>query len=157
MSSKARDLRRRMSIDPDAPEPVARPARVPPTPGARPPGPDEAEPPPEVQEVEPERPAVVAAPEPEWTTALDDPAIRPGQHGYRSFYVDDTVFARFRSAIYWTARRPDARGVPDNMSVGVEAYMEELASDLERRYNEGAVFAPTPDQIRAQRRRDRGR
>ena len=66
------------------------------------------------------------------------------------------MFARFRAAVYWTARRPDATDVPDNMSTGVEAYMEEVAADLERRYNDGAVFRATPDQLRAHRRREGG-
>lgn len=89
----------------------------------------------------------------EWTSALDDPSIEEGRHGYRSFYLDDAVFARFRAAVYWTARRHDASGVPDNMSVGVEAYMDEVATDLERRYNDGDVFRPTPDQVRSHRKR----
>ena len=88
-----------------------------------------------------------------WATALDDPAIDADGNGYRSFYVNDAVFARFRAAVYWTARRPDATGVPDNMSAGIAAYMEEVAADLERRYNDGAVFRPTPDQLRAHRKR----
>jgi hypothetical protein len=161
VTPKARELRRRMSIDPDAPEPVARPARTPP-PAANPPP---AEPPPEP----PAEPEPVPEPpvrrsrtsrekdqEPAWETALDDPAIDAERNGYRSFYVSDAVFARFRAAVYWTARRPDATGVPDNMSSGVEAYMEEIASDLERRYNDGEVFRPTPDQLRADRRRRSG-
>ncbi|MEJ2889441.1 hypothetical protein [Actinomycetospora aeridis] len=157
MTSKARELRRRMSIDPDAPEPAPRPARTPPR---------EID---ETPEPEPEPPAPEPTPaptkrrrrtsttdEPAWTTALDDPAIDPDRNGYRSFYVSDAVFARFRAAVYWTARRPDATDVPDNMSSGVEAYMEEVAADLERRYNDGAVFRATPDQKRAHRRRQGG-
>lgn len=227
MSSKAHDLRRRMSIDPDAPAtatrarptrlaaaaepepahhdatPPRRPAAVdtPPvdTPPAGPPAdPSEqteqtAEPTEPTEQDEPTEQSAEqtapteSAPEPAstppptpartprsrttraprtrgkrdddlgWETALDDPAIDTDGNGYRSFYVSDAVFARFRAAVYWTARRPDATGVPDNMSVGVEAYMEEVAADLERRYNEGAVFRPTPDQVRAHRRREKGR
>ena len=91
---------------------------------------------------------------PGWSTALDDPAIRPDGNGYRSFYVSDTVFARFRSAIYWTARRDDAMDeVPDNMSAAIEQHMDALASELERRFNQGDVFRPTPEQVKAHRRR----
>jgi hypothetical protein len=199
MSSKARELRRRMSIDPDAPDPVSRPARTRPEPVAEhvpepeplpapEPEPDPEPEPEPVAEAPPEMPALEPAPapqaapdttpeptpetttptarprprrratrkdEPVWTTALDDPAIDADRNGYRSFYVSDAVFARFRAAVYWTARRPDATDVPDNMSTGVEAYMEEVAADLERRYNGGAVFRATPDQLRAHRRREK--
>ena len=89
----------------------------------------------------------------EWETAIDDPAISVDGNGYRSFYVSDQVFARFRAAIYWTARRPDVDDVPDNMSVGIQDYMDSIASDLERRFNGKGVFPPTPDQVRAHRKR----
>jgi hypothetical protein len=213
MTSKASELRRRMSIDPDAPAPAPRrAARRPPgapttaTPAADPgpadtvpevPAPDTPDPGP--ADAVPEAPAP-DTPEPgpadtgrrsptppppartatagkgtsrprsgsaaargarrrtapadeQWATALDDPSIDPDGNGYRSFYVNDAVFARFRASIFWTARRPDATGVPDNMSAGVEAFMDEVATDLERRYNDGAVFRPTPDQLRAHRKR----
>ncbi|WP_433027405.1 hypothetical protein [Actinomycetospora sp. CA-053990] len=210
MTSKARELRRRMSIDPDAPAPSPRRAARRPAATA----PESETPPPEPT---PDRAPADAAPAPSpapdpgtpttrkptpttsstsakdgpatdgsakvepardkpakpragsaaargarrrgadaghgWATALDDPAIDVDGNGYRSFYVNDAVFARFRAAVYWTARRPDATGVPDNMSTGVEEYMEEVAADLERRYNDGAVFRPTPDQLRAHRKR----
>ncbi|GAA4788292.1 hypothetical protein GCM10023200_23410 [Actinomycetospora chlora] len=214
MSSKAEALRRRMSIDPDAPAPAPRRATRRPTaaptseqampepavptetapevevPAAPAPGPEDTVPEgpaPDTPEPgptdtgrrnpTPPPPARAAAAggtsrprsgsaaargarrrskpvaDEQWATALDDPSIDPDGNGYRSFYVNDAVFARFRAAIFWTARRPDATGVPDNMSAGVEAFMDEVATDLERRYNDGAVFRPTPDQLRAHRKR----
>jgi len=141
VSAKARELRQRMTIDPDAPEPPPAETELPAPP----------EPAPEARTRR--RRAAPGKNDPAWETALDDPAIDAERNGYRSFYVSDAVFARFRAAVYWTARRPDASGVPDNMSAGVEAYMEEVAADLERRYNDGAVFRPTPDQLRAHRKR----
>jgi hypothetical protein len=72
--------------------------------------------------------------------------------GYRSFYIEDTAFARFRAAIYWLSRRPDAADdVPDNMSVAVQEWMETTAADLERRYNAGEAFRmpPAPKKRRA--------
>ena len=175
-SAKARSLRERMSIDPDAPEPAGGTRR------ARPTAPvDDAVAPPVPREspAAPQKPPVPAPSAPSgsgaarraptrsnrrrtrddlgWSTALDDPAVSGGGNGYRSFYVSDEVFARFRAAIYWTARRPDVTDVPDNMSVGVEDYMDQVASDLERRFNGCAVFPPTPDQLRSHRRREGGR
>jgi hypothetical protein len=71
--------------------------------------------------------------------------------GYRSFYVEDGAFARFRAAIYWLARREDAEGVPENMSVAVQEWMVATARDLEQRYNDGQVFRmpPAPKKRRA--------
>lgn len=92
--------------------------------------------------------------DPGWASALDDPSVSGGGNGYRSFYVSDEVFARFRSAVYWTARRPDASDVPDNMSAGIEEYMDQVASDLERRFNGRSPFPPTPEQVKAHRRRE---
>ncbi len=86
--------------------------------------------------------------------ALQDPNITPGRKDYRSFYVEDATFARFRAAIYWLSRREDAAGeVPENMSVAVETWMEETASDLEQRYNAGETFRmpPAPRRRRAVR------
>lgn len=71
---------------------------------------------------------------------------------FRSFYVDNGVFERFRAAIFWTARNPQAAGqVPENMSVAVEDAIEQIASDLERRYNDGKPF-PEAQQTRRRRR-----
>jgi hypothetical protein len=101
----------------------------------------------------PSRPARRRKAKPTATTralnALDDPGILAGRKGYRSFYVEDSVFARFRAAIYWLSRREDAAGeVPENMSVAIETWMEETAEDLERRYNQGEVFRMPPGQRR---------
>jgi hypothetical protein len=83
--------------------------------------------------------------------ALDDPSITPGHKDYRSFYIEDATFARFRAAIYWLSRREDAAGeVPENMSVAVEAWMQETANELEQRYNDGETFRMPP----ARRRRN---
>ena len=90
-----------------------------------------------------------------WASSLVDPAIVAGRHGYRSFYVDDAVFARFRAAVYWLARHEDAAGqAPENMSTAVEDFMAATARDLEDRYHDGTPFRPTPDQARACRRRN---
>jgi hypothetical protein len=88
-------------------------------------------------------------------TALDDPQILPGRSGYRSFYVEDALFARFRAAIYWSSRREDADDdVPENMSVAISDYMERTASELEKRFNGGEVFRPTPEQRKRRKRRN---
>lgn len=77
--------------------------------------------------------------------ALEDPDITPGRKDYRSFYVDDAVFARFRAAIHWSSRNPAATDeVPENMSAAAEEWMLEVASDLEQRFNEGVVFRMPP-------------
>jgi hypothetical protein len=58
---------------------------------------------------------------PAHVSAVDDPSITAGRKDYRSFYIEDATFARFRAAIYWLARREHAAGeVPENMSVAVE-------------------------------------
>lgn len=160
-STKAQRLRGRLSIDPDAaPPPVApsssgteRPSTV-----AHPAGAEQGDAPdlsppaqphpvPGKQPVPQQRPSVM-----QWLTALDDPAILPGRSGYRSFYISDPIFARFRAAIHWTSRRPDAAGrVPENMSAAVEEFMDRLASELETEFNDGEVFPPTPEQRRRRR------
>ena len=48
---------------------------------------------------------------------------------FRSFYVDNGVFERFRAAIFWTARNPQAAGHGE-ISLGVEA--GDLGDGLER-------------------------
>lgn len=84
--------------------------------------------------------------------ALDDPDIHAGRKSYRSFYIDDEAFARFRAAIHWCSRRPDAVGeVPENMSAAVEAWMLNTAQDLERRYNDTGVFRMPPKSPRRPR------
>ena len=121
---RVEQLQRRISIDPDG---------LTPAPAA---APDEAAP---------------TADPATWTSCLDDPKIVPGRHGYRSFYIDDEVFARFRAAVYWLARREDADGVPENMSAAVEDWMLDTARDLEERFHEGRPFRATPDQTRRRR------
>ncbi len=77
--------------------------------------------------------------------ALDDPTIVTGRRDYRSFYVEDSAFARFRAAIYWLSRREDAADdVPENMSVAIENFMTITAEDLEKRYNDGRLFRMPP-------------
>ena len=84
--------------------------------------------------------------------ALADPDIRVGRKSCRSFYIDDEAFARFRAAIHWSSRRPDAVDeVPENMSVAVETWMLNTARDLERRYNDGQVFRMPPKPTRRPR------
>lgn len=161
MSTKAQRLRGRLSIDPDAvPGPALAPTASPSArtePSSTATGTPEVEqdhapdPVPGNQSVPQPRPA--GAPSvAQWRTALDDPAILPGRNGYRSFYVSDPIFARFRAAIHWTSRRPDAAGrVPENMSAAVEEFMDRLASELEADFNGGEVFPPTPEQRRRRR------
>ena len=180
MSARASKLRSRISIDPDqistpqpAPRPPLQPVEAPaPTSGpATSPAPrsepDATETALESTRAEAEAPAAKrgsaarpsarkASPGPNWATCLDDPSIIDGRNGYRSFYIEDVAFARFRSAIYWLARREDAAGeVPENMSVAVQEFMEATASDLERRFNDGRPFRPTPEQIKAAKRRSK--
>ena len=153
---KAQRLRDRLSMNPDEPPPPpARPA--PPTTLAPPPvaiseTSTEAEQPLESSEPAPQparraptrrrgrrRPPTASTPA--HLNAVDDPSITPGRKDYRSFYIEDATFARFRAAIYWLARREDAAGeVPENMSVAVETWMQETADELERRYNDGETF-----------------
>jgi hypothetical protein len=149
VSGGAQRLRGRLpTIDPDAPAPIA------PQPVAAPVvAPAETEPaeaggaadrgkPPEASADSGEQPQ---------RNALRGPGILPGRMGYRSFYVEDGAFARFRAAIYWLSRREDAEGVPENMSVAVQEWMAATAGDLEQRYNDGQVFRmpPAPKKRRA--------
>lgn len=129
-------------IDPDAlPAPTPRKLRAQPAPV------DEAE----VSAAEPE-PATA----PPTTRADAPPAHAPPEERsayFRSFYVSDDVFERFRSAIFWSSRNPQAAGTaPDNMSVAVEDAMEQIATDLEQRYNKGEAF-PEPPKTRRRRSR----
>ncbi len=103
-------------------------------------------------------PSSAAAPAPsdpaDWDDCLDDPTVLPGRKSFRSFYVEDTVFARFRAAVHWSSRREDAElDVPENMSVAVADFMAEKARELEDLYNGGRPFRATPEQRKAARRR----
>jgi hypothetical protein len=137
VAGKAQRLRGRMpAIDPDTPTPVA------PSPAA-PPASSVAAPAPARQAISTRSDTAVG--EQDQKTALQDPGILAGRMGYRSFYVEDSVFARFRAAIYWLSRREDATDdVPENMSVAVQQWMETTATDLENRYNNGKVFRMPP-------------
>lgn len=93
--------------------------------------------------------AVVAA-----TSDEDMPRPDPGDaalagqtdhKNYRSFYVGDAAFLRFRAAIYWLSRHPDACDeVPENMSVAAEKWMLEMATSMEKRWNGGDSFRAPP-------------
>lgn len=139
MSAKQRQLQDRLSrpraIDPDAPV-VPEPAPV-------------SEPEPEPARPPARRRSTALA---RRLSAVEDPEYLPGRMGYRSFYVEDSIYARFRAAIYWAARRMDAEdeGVPVNMSVAVSAFLQGTAEHLERQFNGGEVFPMPPP---AKRRR----
>lgn len=158
MSGKGDRLRDRIVINPD--EQVAPQPRAAPTPAVEAgpePEPAAAEPEPEAPEVEPvprvraSRPRARAKP-PAPVLATEAPDITPGRKDYRSFYVDDSPFARFRAAIYWTSRNPAAAGqVAENMSVAIEDLMDEVAGELEKRFNGGQVFPAPPGQTRRKR------
>lgn len=167
-TSKAARLRNRMpAIDPDSITPPPPAIHVAPEPPQSAPEPAVAlvEPPAVVdvpadreaaEKSQPKRAAAKPAAKPvgEWETALDDPSIAPGRSYYRSFYIEDTVFARFRAAIHWSSRREDSEGeVPENMSVAISEYMERTASELEKRFNGGKVFRPTPEQRKKRKTR----
>jgi hypothetical protein len=85
-------------------------------------------------------------------SAVDDPEITPGRKSYRSFYLEDEAFARFRAAIYWCSRHPDALDeVPENMSLAIEDWMARIATDLEDRFNHAEVFRAPPRPNRTNR------
>jgi hypothetical protein len=94
---------------------------------------------------------------PRMTEPISDPdqinIAEPDKNGYRSFYVSDAVFLRFRAAVHWTSRRAEiADRVHENMSVAVEDFMRRTANRLESEFNDGNRFPPTPGNRR--RRRD---
>ena len=75
--------------------------------------------------------------------------------GYRSFYVSDEAYSRFRAAIHWSSRHPAAAGqVPDNMSAACEAWMDATADDLEARFHHGVPFPVPP--VKKRRKRPAG-
>lgn len=152
--SKADRLRQRLNrpapVDPDAPETPTVPTIVP-APVAPAAKPEPADP--EETATEPSRPTPrratrrpgSARPTPPVLNALEDPDIEPGRKDYRSFYVDDAPFARYRAAIYWASRNPEtADEVAENMSADVEAHMLEVAAELEQRLNGGKPFRMPP-------------
>lgn len=147
---KAQRLRERLSINPDELAAPVRPASAQP-PATTPAPPVEAEQQPDVSEPAPQPPrrtpvqTVGRRSTPAHVSAVDDPHITPGRKDYRSFYIEDATFARFRAAIYWLARREDAAGeVPENMSAAVESWMQDTATELEERYNDGETFRMPP-------------
>jgi hypothetical protein len=153
-TAKSERLRARLSINPDEPAPTPPPAVEDPPPEPSPGTPTVvAAPTPAAAPVAPARPR--RGPATPAVSALDDPAITPGRKDYRSFYIEDAVFARFRAAIYWLSRREDAVDeVPENMSAAVEAWMEATATALERRYNDGNTFRMPPPPARRRRTAD---
>lgn len=130
-SAKAQRLRDRLpTIDPDAPAPPAAAAAVRAVPATA-------------------QPSGSAGPATSGTGSAAAPSavdeVVAGKKDYRSFYIDDAVYARFRAAVHWTGRRQDAVGkAPESMSAAVEEFMEELATRLEREFNGGEVFPPAP-------------
>lgn len=173
--SKADRLRQRMNrpaaIDPDVPSAPVVPASVPAPPPTHDPTPTseepsalvEADPAPETaapspepsppSEAAPTHPAPrratrrpgTAARKPPVISALEDPDITPGRKDYRSFYVDDAPFARYRAAIYWASRNPEvADEVAENMSADIEEHMLAVATELEQRLNGGEPFRMPP-------------
>ncbi|MDN5920658.1 MAG: hypothetical protein L0I76_37085 [Pseudonocardia sp.] len=151
---KAQRLRERLSINPDELAVPVRPASVPAPaqpPSATPAPPVETEQQPDLSEPVPQPPRRTSVQTggrrstPEHVSAVDDPRITPGRKDYRSFYIEDATFARFRAAIYWLARREDAAGeVPENMSAAVETWMQDTTTELEERYNDGETFRMPP-------------
>ncbi len=156
-SAKAQRLRNRMpAIDPDAPPPPVAPPPSPVAPAALEsvPAPDaapdeveaseapEAAPAPPARPTTPKQPPAAAADDVEDGDEAEHEKVRSG---YRSFYVEDDIFTRFRAAIYWSSRRHDAdEDVPINMSAGVSEYMERTAAELEKRFNDGEPFRFPP-------------
>ena len=173
MSAKSERLRGRLTINPDEiPAPAPAPTPAPQPVASQPvvlPAPEpvaEAEPEPIQQPevasdtaVTPLQPRERSVPAKRARTPSSPPAAteRPpeGRSDYRSFYVSDEVYFRFRAAIFWSSRNPKAAGkVPDNMSAAVEQWMLELATDLEGRYNDGEAFPQPPAPRRRRRKAD---
>ena len=82
-----------------------------------------------------------------WESALDDPEVDPGTYRNRSHYVEDSAFARYAAAVFWTSRNPDINDAPENASAGVNSFLMKEAARLERKYNEGRPFRATPYQV----------
>jgi len=153
MSGKADRLRGRLSINPDevpAPLHAARPLRVQPNPTSQAPPAGALE---DGNSAAALRPVeVTETPAAAERTSLTSKTPTDGPAYFRSFYVGNEVYDRFRAAIFWTSRNPRATGaVPENMSAAVEQFMASMAADLERRYNDGKVF-PNPPKTRRRRR-----
>jgi hypothetical protein len=159
MTVKADRLRGRLSINPDEVTPPLPPARLVTQLAPEPAPAPASEPALEPVSSEPEEPATTAPVPPKQPAArrpraVPQPTDAPleGRSDYRSFYVSDEAFYRFRAAIYWSSRNPKGAGeVPENMSAAAEQWMIEVATDLERRYNDGEPF-PTPPAPRRRRR-----
>lgn len=159
--SKSDRLRERMNrppaVDPDAPAAPTVPASVPaPAPPREEPSVEESPAPTETKPA-PQRAtrrSGNAAKRPPVLNALEDPEITPGRKDYRSFYVDDAPFARYRAAIYWASRNPEfADEVAENMSQEIEDHMLAVAADLEQRVNGGEPFRMPPATKRRGRKR----
>lgn len=156
-------LNRPAPVDPDGPAPPALgPVDVPETTPTGPPVARTTEP--EAAQTAPRpvsRRASAAKTTAPRLNALEDPDCIPGEKDYRSFYVEDSAYFRFRAAIYWTSRNPAADDdVPENMTAAIEDYMITVAADLEQRFNSGEPFRMPPATKRrgrsARRRRNTG-
>lgn len=140
-------LNRPAPVDPDAPAPPKLgPVDVPDKTPTETPAAEPTEPEPARTAPQPARrragAAKTAAPK---LNALEDPDCIPGEKDYRSFYVEDSAYFRFRAAIHWTSRNPDADDdVPENMTAAIEDYMITVAADLEQRFNGGEPFRMPP-------------
>lgn len=171
MSGKGRALQNRLVINPDeqvapgprAEPPAPAPAAVEPEPAEEAPaaeeapGEDEAPEPAAEPASAPSRPRARArkprAATPPVVLATEDPNYPQEINDYRSFYLANEVYARYRAAIFWASRNPEAMGlVPENMSQGVQQLMLEAAEDLEQRYNDGQVFRMPPPPKRRKKR-----
>ena len=87
--------------------------------------------------------------------AVEDPECIPDRKMYRSFYVEDEAFHRFRAAIYWLSRDPRAAGeVSESMTADIERYMRDVATALEVSFNGGEVFPMPPATKRRKKRKD---
>ena len=152
MSTRTERLKSRLSINPDE---TTAPVRAVPTPA-----PEAIEAEEVIDLAAPSEPAeattVEAAPKPTRTRKSQAQAAAEapleGRSDYRSFYVSDAAYMRFRAAIYWASRNPKAIGeVPQSMSAAAEEWMLHTAEDLEQRFNDGDVY-PTPPATRRRRK-----